>query len=54
MPEGDLTRLRAALVRTETLADVALQCHLGEVLRIGRGEETSGGPFAPQQPVRWF
>lgn len=43
MPEGELTRLRAALVRTETLADVAMQCHLGDVLRMGRGEETSGG-----------
>lgn len=43
MPEGDLTRLRAALVRTETLADVAAQCHVGDVLRMGRGEESSGG-----------
>ena len=43
MPEGELTRLRAALVRTETLADVAIQCHIGEVLRMGRGEESSGG-----------
>lgn len=41
--EGRLTRLRAALVRTETLADFARQCTLGEALRLGRGEEESGG-----------
>ncbi|MBZ0303388.1 MAG: ribonuclease III [Anaerolineae bacterium] len=43
MPEGDLTRLRAALVRTDTLADVAANLQLGEVLRMGRGEELTGG-----------
>lgn len=43
MPEGELTRLRAALVRTETLADVAAELALGEVLRMGHGEELSGG-----------
>lgn len=43
MPEGELTRLRAALVRTETLAQVAAECRIGEVLRMARGEEASGG-----------
>jgi ribonuclease III len=43
MPEGDLTRLRAALVRTESLADLAQQLRLGEQLRMGRGEEGTGG-----------
>lgn len=43
MPEGELTRLRAALVRTETLAQVAMGCNLGEHLRISKGEESSGG-----------
>lgn len=43
MPEGELTRLRSALVRTETLADLARDCNLGEVLRMGKGEESSGG-----------
>jgi ribonuclease-3 len=38
MPEGELTRLRAALVRTEALADLATQCDLGEALLIGKGE----------------
>ncbi len=43
MPEGELTRLRAALVRTETLAQVAQELKLGEMLRMGKGEEISGG-----------
>ncbi len=43
MPEGDLTRLRAALVRTEALADLAKQIGLGSSLRMGKGEEASGG-----------
>lgn len=43
MPEGDLTRLRAALVRTDTLAEVAAELQIGEVLRMGRGEELTGG-----------
>lgn len=42
-PEGKLTRLRAALVRTESLRELALQCDLGPVLRMGKGEENSGG-----------
>lgn len=43
MPEGELTRLRAALVRTDTLADVAAELEIGEVLFMGHGEELSGG-----------
>src|SRR3954470_16487719 len=43
LPEGDLTRLRAALVRTESLAALAQQMGLGEALRMGKGEETTGG-----------
>ena len=43
MPEGELTRLRAALVRTEALAELAEGCDLGEHLLIGKGEENSGG-----------
>jgi ribonuclease-3 len=47
MPEGDLTRLRAALVRTESLATLALKCRLGEALRMGKGEEKGGGRERP-------
>ena len=42
-PEGELTRLRASLVREETLAIVARQLGLGELLLLGRGEQRSGG-----------
>ncbi len=41
--EGELTQLRAALVKTESLARLGLNCRLGEYLRIGHGEERSGG-----------
>ena len=41
--EGELTRLRAALVKTESLARLGASCRLGEYLRIGHGEEISGG-----------
>jgi ribonuclease-3 len=43
MPEGQLTRLRAALVRTESLAQLAREMGIGESLRMGKGEEASGG-----------
>ncbi len=41
--EGQLSRLRAALVRAETLADVARSIELGRFLRLGEGEMQSGG-----------
>lgn len=41
--EGDMTRLRATLVRRETLAAIAEAISLGNYLYLGRGEETSGG-----------
>lgn len=43
MPEGRLTNLRSALVRTERLAEFALNLELGKHLYLGRGEEESGG-----------
>ena len=43
MQEGDLTRMRSALVRTDTLADFARTLDLGPALRLGRGELASGG-----------
>jgi len=43
MPEGRLTNLRSALVRTETLAQFATELNLGAYLFLGRGEEESGG-----------
>jgi ribonuclease-3 len=42
-PEGELTRVRASLVREESLAMVARQIGLGDLLLLGRGEQRSGG-----------
>lgn len=42
-PEGELTQLRAALVRTETLAKLAKNLSLGSYLYLSRGEEDTGG-----------
>lgn len=41
--EGDLSRLRASLVRQESLADIATALFLGDELRLGEGELKSGG-----------
>jgi ribonuclease-3 len=43
LPEGSLSRLRANLVRQETLADIAATLKLGDSLRLGEGELKSGG-----------
>ncbi len=42
-PEGDLTRLRAALVHTDQLAAFARMIDLGRALRLGHGEIQAGG-----------
>ena len=42
-PEGQLAKLRAAVVNAGALADVARSLDLGEYLYLGRGEETTGG-----------
>jgi ribonuclease-3 len=41
--EGTLTRLRASLVKGETLADIAGEINLGDMLLLGGGESRSGG-----------
>jgi ribonuclease III len=43
LSEGDMTRLRAALVRRDTLARIARGIKLGDFLYLGKGEEASGG-----------
>lgn len=45
--EGDLTQLRAALVREESLAEAARRFHLGDALVMDHGEEMSGGRDKP-------
>lgn len=43
MEEGELTSLRAALVRSSTLADFSRQLEIGRYMRLGYGEEENGG-----------
>ena len=43
LPEGALTRIRAALVCEESLVEVADWLDLGAYLKLGRGEEAGGG-----------
>ena len=43
LPEGQLAKLRAAVVNSRALAEVARELGIGRYLRLGRGEEASGG-----------
>jgi ribonuclease-3 len=45
--EGDLSRMRAALVNASVLAEKASELNLGPLLRLGKGEEQSGGRTKP-------
>lgn len=47
LPEGDLTRTRAALVCEESLVEAAQEMGLGEYLRLGKGESSGGGRERP-------
>jgi len=47
LPEGDLSRLRANLVRQDSLHQLALALSLGKFLRLGEGELKSGGAQRP-------
>lgn len=47
LPEGDLSRVRANLVRQETLHKVAVDLGLPNLLRLGEGESKSGGQKRP-------
>lgn len=47
LSEGELTRMRASLVSRRNLAEVAQRIGLGPMLRLGRGEEHSGGQRKP-------
>ena len=47
LPEGELTRIRAALVCEKTLFLMAQEAGLGEVLYLGKGEDMSGGRNRP-------
>lgn len=47
LPEGDLSRVRANLVKQDTLHQLALDLGLAEVIRLGEGEMRSGGQKRP-------
>jgi len=47
LPEGDLSRVRANLVKQDTLHGLALNLGLAEALRLGEGEMRSGGQRRP-------
>ena len=46
-PEGELSRMRASLVSEDALFQFAQEIHLGDYLRLGRGEERCGGRTRP-------
>lgn len=43
LPEGDLSRLRAQLVKESTLSEIALSLSIGDALKLGEGELKSAG-----------
>ena len=47
LPEGDLSRVRANLVKQDTLHRLALELRLPDVIRLGEGEAKSGGHKRP-------
>ncbi|MFA4874605.1 MAG: ribonuclease III [bacterium] len=46
-PEGELSKLRAAIVNEGQLADIARQVNLGDFLYLGKGEDQTGGRDKP-------
>ncbi len=47
LPEGDLSRMRANLVKQDSLHAIAMRLKLSDVLRLGEGESKSGGKLRP-------
>jgi ribonuclease-3 len=47
LPEGELAKLRATVVSAETLAEIANELDVGASLRLGKGEDASGGRAKP-------
>lgn len=47
LPEGDLSRIRANLVKQDTLHQLAVELGLPDVIRLGEGESRSGGQKRP-------
>jgi ribonuclease III len=47
LPEGELAKVRASVVNSETLAELATSLDLGDALLLGKGEDASGGREKP-------
>ncbi len=47
LPEGQLAQVRASVVNAEVLAEVAEEIDLGSALKLGKGEDASGGREKP-------
>jgi ribonuclease-3 len=47
LPEGELAKVRAAVVNSEALAEVATELSIGPALLLGKGEDSSGGREKP-------
>lgn len=47
LPEGQLAQVRAAVVNAGVLAEAAAELRLGEAVRLGKGEDSSGGREKP-------
>lgn len=47
LPEGAMAKVRAAVVSSASLAELAVELGLGDHLLLGRGEEATGGRFKP-------
>jgi ribonuclease III len=43
LAEGDMAKLRSSVVETRALAEIARELHLGDHIRLGKGEDASGG-----------
>ncbi len=47
LPEGELAKVRASVVNSAVLAEIAVELELGEAVFLGKGEEASGGRSKP-------
>ena len=47
MPEGELAKVRASVVNSAALAEVAAELEIGDALLLGKGEDQSGGREKP-------
>ena len=47
LPEGELAKVRASVVNSASLAELALELGLGDALLLGKGEDQSGGREKP-------